>query len=158
MFLSELDLKSETQKHGRIGNTDWCQCGECKPMATYMESLCCQNTNEVPEELFEGQKYITKSSRFRMVFLEKPVLHASLLALNHLHIDSMENLGNSSYRFEGYKQYTFWMHNYLGKGVCKVILSCVIWKMGNEYKVDSNVYVPLMESKEDEKHCLSTED
>ena len=95
-------------------------------MATYMESLCCQNTNKVPEELFEVQKYITKSSQFRMVFLEKPVLHASLSALNHLHIDSMENLDNSSYRLEGYKQCTFWVHNYLGKGVCKVILSCVI--------------------------------
>ena len=93
-----------------------------------------------------------------MVCLEKPVSHASLSALNHLHIDSMENLDNSSYRYEGYKQYTFWVHNYLGKGVCKVILSCVIWEMGNEYKVDSNVSVPFMESKEDEKHCLSTDD
>ena len=32
--------------------------------ATYMESLFCQDTNEVPEELFEGQKCITKSSWF----------------------------------------------------------------------------------------------
>ena len=37
--------------------------------------------------------------------------------------DSMENLDNSSYRFAGYKQYTFWEHNYLGKGVRKVIPS-----------------------------------
>ena len=41
-----------------------------------------------------------------MVCLEKPELHASLSALNHLHGKSMENLDNNSYRFAGYKQYT----------------------------------------------------
>ena len=40
--------------------------------------------------------------------------------------DSMENLDNSSYRFAGYKQYSFWVHNYLGKGVRKVIPSCAV--------------------------------
>ena len=95
-------------------------------MATYRESLCCQDTNEVSEELCEGQKCITKPSRFKIVCMEKPVLHASLSALNYLRGDSMENLDNSSYRFAGYKQYTFWVHNYLGKGVRKVIPSCAV--------------------------------
>ena len=76
-------------------------------MATYTESLCCQDTNEVSEGLSEGQKCITKSSRFKTVCMEKPVLHASLSALNYLLGDSMENLDNSSYRFAGNKQYTF---------------------------------------------------
>ena len=61
--------------------------------------------------------------------LEKPELHASLSALNHLHGKSMENLDNNSYRFAGYKQYTLWVHNYLWKGVHKVFPSCVIWKI-----------------------------
>ena len=90
MFSSESELESEAEEQGRIGNTDWCQCGECKPMATYKESLCRQNTNEVPEKLFEGQECIKKSSGFRMVCLEKPVLHASLSALNHVRGDFMK--------------------------------------------------------------------
>ena len=136
MFSSESELESEAEEQGRIGNTDWCQCGECKPMATYKESLCRQNTNEVPEKLFEGQECIKKSSGFRMVCLEKPVLHAPLSALNHVRGDFMENLDNSSYRFAGYKQYTFWVHNYNGKGVRKVIPLCAVWKIRNEYKAD----------------------
>ena len=32
----------------RIGNTDWCLCGR------FTESLCCKETNEIPEEYFEG--------------------------------------------------------------------------------------------------------
>ena len=73
MFLSESELESETEGQGRIGNTDSCQCSEYKPMATYTKRLCCQDTNEVPGELFEEKKCITKSSGFRMVCLEKPV-------------------------------------------------------------------------------------
>ena len=38
----------------RIGNTDWCLCGRCSPMETHTESLCCKETNEIPEEYFEG--------------------------------------------------------------------------------------------------------
>ena len=93
-----------------------------------------------------------------MVCLEKPELHASLSALNHLHGKSLENLGNNSYRFAGYKQYTLWVHNYLWKGGHKVFPSCVIWKIWNEYKADNDVYVPFMESKEDEERCLNTDD
>ena len=54
-----------------------------------------------------------------MVCLEKPVLHVSLSALNYLRSDSMENLDNSSYRFVGYKQCTFWVHNILRKVLTK---------------------------------------
>ena len=43
-----------------------------------------------------------------------PVLHASLSVLNHLRGDSTERLDNCWYRFAGYNQYTFWVHNYRG--------------------------------------------
>ena len=126
-FLMESELENEAEGQGRIGNRDWCQCDECKPVATYTESLCSQDANEVLEELFEGQKSTTKSSGFRMVCPEKPVLHASLSALNHLHGYSIENLDNNSYRSAAYKQYIFGVHNNLGKGVCKVIPACALW-------------------------------
>ena len=93
-----------------------------------------------------------------MVCLGKPVLHASLSAPNHLRGNSMENMDNSSYRFAGCKQYTFWLHNYLGKGVCKVIPSCTLWAIRNEYKANNDVYVPFMERKEDEECQLNTDD
>ena len=45
---------SEIADYSRIGNTSWCSCGKCFPMSTYTESLCCRDTNEVPDEYFEG--------------------------------------------------------------------------------------------------------
>ena len=38
----------------RVGNIDWCLCKCCKPMESEAESLCCRETNEFPEESFQG--------------------------------------------------------------------------------------------------------
>ena len=38
----------------RLGKTNWCQCGNCRPMETETESLCCAETNEVADDMFEG--------------------------------------------------------------------------------------------------------
>lgn len=45
---------SDSNEESRIGNTNWCLCGKCLPMCTYTESFCCLDTNEVPDEYFEG--------------------------------------------------------------------------------------------------------
>ena len=45
---------SEKDDDSRIGNTSWCFCGgECLPVSTYAESLCCLDTNEIPDDYFE---------------------------------------------------------------------------------------------------------
>ena len=111
----EWSRRTRKNRKRRFVSMRWMQAYGC--MATYTESLSCQDTNEVSEVLCEGQKCITTPSGFKMVCSEKPVLHASLWALNHLHGDSMENLGNSSYRFAGCKHYSFRVNNFLGKGV-----------------------------------------
>ena len=38
----------------RVGNVEWCQCGNCKAMDTEVEILCCAEASEIPEEFFEG--------------------------------------------------------------------------------------------------------
>ena len=52
--LEDIGGDKQAKDTSRIGNTDWCLCGKYKSMETYSESLCCLDTNEVPEELFEG--------------------------------------------------------------------------------------------------------
>ena len=39
---------SETAEESRLGNTNW------YPILTYTEILCCLDTNEDPDEYFEG--------------------------------------------------------------------------------------------------------
>ena len=85
-----------------------------------------------------------------MVCLAKPVLNTTLSALNRLRGDPIR-LDNRSYRYAGYKQYTFWVHNHLGKGVRKVIPSCAVWKIREKYPSEDNKYVPFCEYLEDKE-------
>ena len=64
-----------------------------------------------------------------MVCLSKPELDTALSVFNRFRGHSIENIDNKSYRFAGYKQYIFWVYNYLGKGVRKVIPSCAVSKI-----------------------------
>ena len=85
-----------------------------------------------------------------MVCLSKPVLDTALSVFNHFRGDSIENIDNKSYRLASCKQYIFWVYNYLGKGVRKVIPSCAVWKIRNEFKSENNLYVPFAESIDEE--------
>ena len=81
-----------------------------------------------------------------MVCLSKPELDTALSVFNRFRGHSIENIDNKSYRFAGYKQYIFWVYNYLGKGVRKVIPSCAVSKIWNEFKSENNLYVRFAES------------
>ena len=85
-----------------------------------------------------------------MVCLSKPVLDTALVVFNYFRGDSIESINNKSYRFPGYKQYIFWVYNYLGKGVREVIPSCAVWKIRNEFKSGNNLYVPFAGSIDEE--------
>ena len=51
-YSSDTDEPEELE---RIGNITWCK---CFAMETNTESLCCYDTNEVPDVLFEGMFFI----------------------------------------------------------------------------------------------------
>ena len=81
--------QKEKNENWRIGNTDWCICKKCQPMESEAESLCCLDTDEVPDDYFEGQKCVTSSEGFNTVGLSKIVLNTALSALKDLRGDSI---------------------------------------------------------------------
>ena len=56
LIISSSSSSDESENDdSRIGNNEWCLCGgHCRPMQSYTESLCCRDTNEIPDEMFEG--------------------------------------------------------------------------------------------------------
>ena len=47
-----------------------------------------------------------------------------------------------------------WVQNSLGKGVRKVIPSCVVWEIRNNFPSKDRKYIQFMESKECEKRLI----
>ena len=60
-----------------------------------------------------------------------------------------------SLRYSGYKQYTWWVHNRLGKGVRRVIPSCALSAIRDRYPEEDGVYIPFMESKTEDHKTFS---
>ena len=136
----------ENIENQRKYNTKWCLCNKCMPMNAEVESLCCRDTNDIPDNYFQGYNCVTESEDFQTVCLSEPVLKTAISAINHYKNESLE-LNERSFRFAAYKQYIFWIYNYLGKGIRKVIPSCVVWKIRDKFKLDDEVFVPFKESE-----------
>ena len=52
---SSSDNGDEIVEIERTNNTNWCKCGGfCRAMKTNCESLCCRDTNEIPDEYFKA--------------------------------------------------------------------------------------------------------
>ena len=99
--------------------------------------------------LYTGHNCITESGQFRLACLVKPVLITVLSALNNLQGDPIEK-GSRALRFAGYKQYTWWVPNRLGKGVHKVIPACAVKEICENYPSEDVKYIPFMENTENE--------
>ena len=146
---SDVSSDSNQEVSGK-GNTNWCASGHCRALETEIESICCRDTNKVPDNYFGGRKCITESEGFKMVCFSKSLLDTALSVFNHFRGDSIQILIRShttsliiNNTFSGY------IIN-LEKGVRKVIPRCVDWKIRNEFKSENNLYVPFAESIDEE--------
>lgn len=143
---SDDDMNNEYEM--KVGNTNWCKCNHCKVMNTHEESLCCKD--EVPQEYFELKECIIENEDFKVVCLNEAVLKTTLNMLNNLRGNKIE-YGNISLRYAAYRQFTWWIHNRLGKGVRRVIPSCAIWAIRETYPDQNNIYIPFQEAREEER-------
>ena len=54
-----------------------------------------------------------------------------------------------NYRYASYKQFTWWIHSRLGKGMRKVIPSCVVRSIRKNYPSENGVYTDFKQSEND---------
>ncbi|XP_014667403.1 PREDICTED: uncharacterized protein LOC106808979 [Priapulus caudatus] len=64
--------------------------------------------------------------------------------------DLQDPLTNRILRLAAYRQYTYWVHKRLGKGVRRVIPACVILKVREAYPEESGQYVGYRDACESE--------
>ena len=103
---------------------------------------------------FLGKKSVTLSEGFKTVCLTKNVLTTALSAFYDLRGGNLTDITNCVYRYAAYKQHTWWVHNNLRKGVRKVIPSCAVWAIRNNFPSKDGKYILFMESKEGGKRLI----
>ena len=66
----------------RVGNTDWCLCGECCEMKTRVESVCCHEYEETVRKIRGTEvKCVALLPRFGTVCMDREVLETALTGI-----------------------------------------------------------------------------
>ena len=60
--------ENKNDQLGRVGNKDWCKCGQCKRETREIDSLCCTEVPAIIEDKFEGKKYYFSTQIWIAVF------------------------------------------------------------------------------------------
>ena len=100
--------ENENDQLGRVGNKDWCKCGQCKREIQEIDSLYCTELLAIIQDKFEGKKCITLPHKFEMLCLNKTIIKTVLVGLHETRGDPLKNnkdLQNKSLHFAAYKQF-----------------------------------------------------
>ena len=111
----------------------WCTCGNCRPMPSLVENVCCKGSRET---------CIARVPEFSLLILEPMVLNMASNYRNDflgLSDEDEEDL-NKSFRHSAYRQYTLWRHGYLGANNRKVIPSCCALAIREKFPSPHGIY------------------
>ena len=112
------------------GSPDWCRCHQCRHMDNAVEHVCC-NT-------------IFCTTTTDDICLNRHVLSVCIINQSDFFADDPE-FNPANYRKAAYRQYIMYQHGYLGRSVRKVIPSCVVWKVRDQYPAPDNIYLGFKE-------------
>ena len=158
---SKMGIREQASFKERLASTSWCECAKCTAMPSGIGCQCCKGMEGVSECMTENEIYncITEHEKFKIVCLNKDVLYAALVMMNTIRGNPLTlplQLLSSytcslfilfihyrSYRLAAYRQFIYWTRNKLGKGIQKVIPSCVVVAIRHEFPEADNVYTGL---------------
>ncbi|XP_073488788.1 P2X purinoceptor 7-like [Aquarana catesbeiana] len=136
----------EETPEDRIGNTHWCLCESCIPMATQIESVCCREISEVHGCIPEGSKCITNADMFISQIATEE--HVRLMFMT-MHLDDLPVVdanNNRRLRKTAYRAFIAWIYGFLGKGNRRVIPSCAIKVVREVFPDPNGSYVGFLYS------------
>ena len=154
---SETDIREQASFTERLGSTSWCECVKCSTMSSSIECQCCREMESAVKRIAENENYccITDHEQFKIV------CYTALVMMNTVRGDPISlPLPNRyviavrlplcanvlyactcrSYRLAAYRQFIYWTHSRLGKGIRKVIPSCIVLAIRQEFPEADNVY------------------
>ncbi|KAM4696216.1 uncharacterized protein WCC33_014966 [Rhinophrynus dorsalis] len=101
---------------GRVGNKDWCSCGNCIIMPTAVESICCQEIPSAHQHIGEGSSCILNNPEFISMCLNASRVDFQLRFLGPSVSRQMESNYSRNLRKTAYRLFIIWVHNALKVG------------------------------------------
>ncbi|XP_048732710.2 P2X purinoceptor 7-like [Ostrea edulis] len=145
----ENDLESPTQ-HGqddgnsadsRLNNTDWCSCGQCVPMPSAKECICCTEVKAISDLMEnDGVQCITDHQGFDPVCLNTYVLATAYNQYKQQYNNEILN-APERYRYTSYRQLVRWTWGYLVKHVRVVLPACAVNQIPSRFPSPQDAYV-----------------
>ena len=83
---------------------------------------------------------ITSYELFQNLCLDRHVLELAIRARCDIRVEPLD-FSMSSFRKAAYRQFILWEHGYLGKGDRRIIPSCAVKKVREQYPAPDNVYM-----------------
>ena len=118
-----------------------------------MYCFCCPEVTALNEKFDKFlPKSLTEAKEFQILCINKPVLENILTGLHDSRGDYLEkDTTDRSHCYATYKQFTWWVYKWLGKGNRRVIPSCALWAIQTMYPELDNNYVLYNEGEKDWK-------
>ncbi|XP_071987756.1 P2X purinoceptor 7-like [Engystomops pustulosus] len=138
-FSQYIDLEIE-ENNERIGNVNWCNCNNCVPMSTSIESICCLEVeNAIP--YVTNHTCIIDHEYFRIFCQRADTVNIILRVIGQVMNPPLEKAKNRLHRKTAYRAFTAWVHGYLGMGNRRPIPSCVVHLVRSAFPDPNNEYM-----------------
>ena len=111
----------------------WCICGKCRPMPLALENVCCRQS-----------PCITMSEMFDTNVLNRDVLSIAIVSSADV-LASHPIYNPASYRKAAYRQWIMWQRGYMGRGVRRVVPSCVVLAVKSRFPAPDGNYLGFKE-------------
>ena len=111
----------------------WCICDKCRDMGNPVENKCCRK-----------RICITTTEIFRTIVLDTSVLSVAIVSRGDDLVERVR-FAPANYRKAAYRQFIMWEHGYLGRGVRRVIPSCVVWAVRDKFPAPDGNYLGFKE-------------
>ncbi|KAF4523832.1 hypothetical protein B566_EDAN008067 [Ephemera danica] len=132
---------------GRAGNTEWCTCGNCRVMPDNIQSICCNDSEEV-KIAKGGAQCVTIHDAFKTLILNEQSLTLSrhkMLSFekDYLKAKKLKNLDAAdTWRYVAYRDFILWVNckKNLGRNIRVPIPSCAVWAVRDKWPEPGGLY------------------
>ncbi|XP_062581904.1 uncharacterized protein LOC134243685 [Saccostrea cucullata] len=114
----------------------WCSCTFCREMPTQRERLCCKRNQD---------SCVSRVPDFDVLILNEAVLALARLYRQGILAQPEDEDRNKANRHTAYRQFVLWHHGKLGAGNRRVIPSCCIWKIRDQFPDRFGNYVGFLD-------------